>query len=302
MIQRARIGWVNDYAVGSHAGGSASTQARALAFAPAGVEIIMCTPETGVADGCDLYVANNVGRFPKRDVLFLRDCGRTVWWPHDCTPPDWMTREHLVAPFADAARRVVFLSPLQKDVMKRAFGVSVGKRRLRYAPCMVDPGPFLAQKTPAAERPNDAFWMGTFEYHRSPRGALLWAEENGIIIDFWGFGEPQPYLCQASHARVCGQAAAAEVPGLMGQYRRLVYLPAEPVSYLGKEMTYCEACGRTAVEALLAGCEVVSNGFLGAASWPWFGAGRDAAANAMREAPGQFWQMVMAAVGGDDDD
>ena len=301
-MQRVRIGWVNDHAIGMHPGGSASTQARALSFAPANVTIAMCTPESGVDEACDLYVVNGFQRFPLKAIEFLRDCGRMIWWPHDCTPPDWMARVHGVATFADAAKRVVFLSPMHADVMKRAYAVNVGKRRLRYAPCMVEPEPFLAQKTPVVERLRDAFWMGTFEYHRNPRAALLWAEENDIIIDFWGFGDPPAYLMESKRARYRGPVAAADVPALMGEYKRLVYMPGEAVSYPGKEMTYCEACGRTAVEALLAGCEVVSNGFLGAASWPWFGVGREATAAAMWEAPGQFWQVVTAACGGYDDD
>jgi len=292
-LERVRIGWVNDFAVGSHPGGSTSTQGRAITAAPERAEIVMCSPEAGVDEACDLYVVNNFGRFPLKAVEFLRDCGRMVWWLHDCTPPDWMIRTRGVPTFADAAKRVAFLSPMHMEVMRRAFGVSVGKRRLRYAPCMVDPDPFLSQTAPRDCRPRDAFWMGTYEYHRGPRAALLWAEENGIILDFYGFGEPPAYLMQSESARVYGAVGAYEVPALMGMYRRFVYMPGEAVSIPGDEV-YVEACGRTAVEALLAGCEVVSNGMLGVMSWPWFGVGREATAAAMREAPGQFWQMVMA--------
>ena len=191
-----------------------------------------------------------------------------------------------------ASKRIGFLSPLHRDVFMQSFAPrDVGVSRVRLVPAMIDPAPF--DEIPLEER--DAIWLGTFERHRGMRSAAEWAEREGVILDMYGFGSPPPYLGLLGHVRLGEGVPPDAVPGLLMKYRRLVTFPLE---LDGPDCpAYCEACGRVAIEARLAGLEVIHNDRLGAASWPWFKT-RNATRAAMLAAPADFWEMIGACIDG----
>jgi hypothetical protein len=295
-----RLGWINDYQPGSHAGGSLRTQERAASFAPAEVEVVWGGPD-GVPEDCDFYVLNSCTFLGREQVRFL--CGVPhVLWLHDLwlLPPaqQWIVGDGYLRALCDSARRVVFLSRLHEWAFKKCHYQALPASKTKLAPCMVDPAPF--EELPAGPRlEGRAFWMGTFDRYRGVRLAAEWAEQEGVALDMYGFGDAPPYLARQKHVRVLPPVAQADVPAVMALYETCACASSEVGSMDEKraasEPPFVEACGRVAVEATLAGCKVVHNGRLGAASWPWFG-NRDATAAAMRHAPAQFWDMLMAAV------
>lgn len=295
-----RLGWLNDYALGEHAGGSLATQLRALAYAPAEMEVVFCTPEALHTD-CDFYVVNNATLFGEEQLDFIM--GRPyVLWLHDLwvTPQSWQVRHGYVTRLLERAVRVAFLSEIHKRAFMMHHPATVGAKAIKLIPAMVDPAPFKRLSLDMArrnERPREAFWMGTFDRFRSPRQAMEWAEMTEAHVDFYGFGRPPAYLAGSKWCHVKGQVDAEQVPALMAEYKVCVSLPAEFGSWDDwRRPPFVDACGRVAIEAIMAGCGLVTNDRLGVTSYNWFQKGRDAVIVAMENAPLLFWRMVGAVV------
>jgi len=277
-----KIGWVNDYGPGEHPGGSLTTQIQAVKSMPCEHEIVWCLPGK-MYDDCDLYVVNNHMRFDENELAFVAD-SQHVYWSHDVTPGPHKLKEIL-----NNSKRVVFLSALHKDVFMWMFG-KIGKRRTRLIPAMVNPIPFMGLE-PIQDR--EALWVGTYERHRGVRSAMEWAEENETEVDFYGLGRPFSYLRNSEYCHIKNPVPVVEIPKLMAHYKKLVIFPLEIDGHDGLPV-YCEACSRVAIEAAMAGCEVIHNDRLGVASWEWFRAGRKATLRAMANAPRNFWYMIEA--------
>jgi hypothetical protein len=296
-VMTLKVGWVNDYAPGRHHGGSLATQMRAIAHAPAEVEITFCDPSALRTD-LDFYVLNNMVMFSEEQLAFLLTKPFIIW-AHDLwhSPQPWFTNGGWVRRLVNSARRTIFLSPLHATVFTYLYGVEVPHKRLRLIPAMVDPAPFDAlDLLPVEERKRAAFWMATYDRLRCPRLAMEWAEEMKVPLDFYGFGKPPAYLSRSPLCNVQGEVAAGEVPALMAEYQAYVYFPAELDGRVEGIPQYVDACGRTAIEAALAGCSIITSSRLGVTSWPWFSQGREAIHKAMVMAPDNFWKLAVAAM------
>lgn len=248
-----RVGWLAD--VSSMVGGAELTQAEFRAAAPDGVEIVDCPPGA-VEPGLDRYVIHNNVTYTVEDLRNIKAPAVKYW--HDVGPHLQDDVREWLATYAVP----VCCSPVQADYM----GLDAAE--------MIPPPVDLARFEQAAAKMNGdrsgQVCVGSWRnYGKAPHKVAEWAMENGPV-DFFGDGplappgsRPVPYEA---------------MPALLAQYSTFVFLPV-----------VLEPFGRLVVEAWAAGCEIVTNGQVGARWWI------ENDPDALDTAASDFWALVMAA-------
>ncbi len=247
-----RVGWLADDP--GYLGGAELTQQEFAAAAPDEVEIVACPPGEVVA-GLDRYVAHNVVHYRSADI----PPGPIVWYHHDLSPhidPDLRAR-------LDAVATHIFCSPMH---------------RLRYGrdgEC-VPPPVDLDRYAPTRQIRRNRSGTCSIAGWRGPgKGAQLlkeWADANGPV-DVYGGGDFAPVADSLTYR---GEIAPEGVASVLHRYERFVFLP-----------TAFEPFCRSVVEAWAAGCEVITNGLVGARHY----IERDQ--DALRTAARDFWRVVL---------
>lgn len=244
-----RIGWLVDDPTSP--GGAELTQQEFRDAAPAGIEIVDCPP--GSIAPCDRYVIHNCVQYPLDDLEALTGKPVVKYW-HDVGPwlqpdvRDWLERNALN----------VCCSPLQAEHMSLD------------ALC-VPPPVDVSRFEEAGSRVNGsragAVCVGSWRNHgKAPHKAAEWGARNGGV-DFFGGGP----LAPPGSTEVSYEA----MPALLAQYATFVFLPS-----------VLEPFGRTVAEAWAAGCEIVTNGLVGARYW------LEERPEAIETAAADFWDLV----------
>jgi glycosyltransferase involved in cell wall biosynthesis len=247
-----KVGWLVDDA--DMTGGAELTQAEFRAAAPDGVEIVDC-PAGEIVAGLDRYVVHNNVQYTLADMEQID--GPCVRYWHDVGPHlqpgvrEWLG-EHATP---------ICCSPIQAEYMA-----------LERALCIPPPVDLERFEQAAAKANGDrrgAVCVGSWRnFGKAPHKAAEWAAGNGGI-DFYGGGIAAPHGSR--------QIAYEDMPALLARYATFVFLPMviEPFS-------------RTVVEAWAAGCEIVTNGLVGARYWI------EENPEAMDTAAEDFWAVVLA--------
>jgi hypothetical protein len=247
-----RVGWLVDNA--DMTGGAELTQAEFRAAAPDGIEIVDC-PAGGVVQGLDIYVVHNNVQYTLADMAQIN--GPCIRYWHDVGP-------HLqpgVREWLDAYATPICCSPIQAEYM----GL--------LDPLCIPPPVDLKRFEQAAAGVNGdrsgVVCVGSWRnFGKAPHKAAEWARDNGTSIEFYGGGIAAPNGSR--------QIAYEDMPALLAAFQTFVFLPMviEPFS-------------RTVVEAWAAGCEIVTNGLVGALHWIQEDPG------AMDTAGEKFWDVVL---------
>lgn len=246
-----RVGWLADTA--SYVGGAERTQAEFRAAAPAGVEVVDCPPG-GVQD-CDRYAIHNCVTYTLDDLQVIGDRPTVKYW-NDVGP--WITPE--AREWLDEHARPICCSPIQAEYM--------GLEHVALIPPAVDLKRFEQAAATANGSRAGAVSIGSWRnFGKAPHRAYEWAAGNGGI-DFYGDGSFAPD----------GSVAVPydDMPALLARYQTFVFLP-----------TVIEPFGRLVAEAWATGCELVTNGLVGACHW----IENDPAA--IDTAAEDFWQTVL---------
>lgn len=250
-----RVGWLVDTT--QNPGGAELTQAEFRAAAPEGVEIVDCPPgevdlscDRFVIQNCVLYSADDLGKLPAdRHVI--------KYW-HDVGP-------HLqpgVRDLLDQQATHICCSPVQAEYM--------GLGTAKLIPPPVDLRRFEQAAASVNGNRSGQVSIGSWRnYGKAAHKVHEWAQQNGPV-DFFGDGPfaptgslPVPYEA---------------MPALLAQYERFVFLPM-----------VLEPFGRLVAEAWAAGCEVVTNGLVGARYWI------EQDPDAIDTAAEDFWKVVLDA-------
>jgi hypothetical protein len=232
-----RVGWLCDDP--GYIGGAELTQAEFKAAAPEGVEIVDCPPGR-IAAGVDRYVVHNCVHYSLADVRatvgtpvvrYLHDV-----WPHG----DPEVRRHIL----DTAT-LIFCSPLHLE----RFPHKINPHALTIPPAL-DLASFKPNRQTKRHRKGNC---SIAQWRASSKGAHLlaeWADANGTV-DVYGEG-----LRASGNLHPHGPLAPSDVAQTLWRYERFVFLPCalEP---------FC----RTVAEAWAAGCEIVTNRYVGALHW-----------------------------------
>ena len=251
-MRGVKVGWLFDQ--GATVGGAELTQAEFRAAAPDDVEIVDCQP--GQIEDCDRYVVHNCVTYDLEDLQRLDGKPVVKYW-HDVGPwlqdgvKDWLIENALS----------ICCSPLQADYMQ-------------LQALVIPPPVDLDRFMDAASRMNGgrkgavcvASWRNA---GKGQRKAMEWAEENGGL-DIYGGG----YLAPPGSREIAYEG----MPALMARYQTFVFLP-----------TVIEPFGRTVAEAWAAGCEIVTNGLVGARYW------LEENPDALDTAAEDFWGVVLDA-------
>jgi len=251
-----RVGWLVDNA--DMTGGAELTQDEFRAAAPDGVEIVDVRPgETQGYGLCDRYVIQNCVQYTAEDVRRLEGVPVTKYW-HDVGP-------HLqpgVREWLDEHATYICCSPAQAEYM--------GLDGVRCIPPPVDLTRFEQAAASVNGNRQGVVSVGSWRnFGKAPHKVAEWAQANNITkVDFYGGGVAAP---QGSE-----QVPYEEMPALLARYETFVFLP-----------TVIEPFSRTVVEAWAAGCEVVTNGLVGAKYWIEEDPG------AMDTAAADFWNVVL---------
>lgn len=223
-----KVGWLHDPQ--SYVGGAELTQADFRAAAP--VEVIDCPPG-GVVEGLDLYVAHNVTAYTLSDVEPISELR---WYHHDLSP-------HIAPDVRDLLNggRHIFCSPAQR----KRYGIGgelvpPPMDRNRYTP---------PESTERHGTCSIASWQNP------GKGAVAlsrWAQANEPVAVYGG----GPFAPRHPAIDYKGALDPADVAPALWRYERFVFLPFafEP---------FC----RCVAEAQMAGCEVITNGLVGALYW-----------------------------------
>jgi glycosyltransferase involved in cell wall biosynthesis len=247
-----KVGWLVDEQL--YVGGAELTQDEFRKAAPEAIEIVDC-PKDGVVEGLDAYVIQNAVTYDLSDLEPLT--GRVPvykmwhdvgsWWDSD------------VRTWIDAHATPICCSPMQAEYM--------GLDRPHCVPPAVPLDRFYAAAASVNGDRRGAVSVGSWRnLGKGARSVVDWgAQNNGI--DTYGSG---PFAPPGSR-----QVAYAGMPKLLAKYRTFVFLP-----------TVIEPFGRAVAEAWAAGCEIVTNGLVGARWWienDW---------DAVEHAGERFWEVV----------
>ncbi len=228
-----RVGWLAD--VASYVGGAELTQAEFRAAAPDGIEIIDC-PKGAVIPDLDRYAIHNCVDYELSDLQVIVDRPTVKYWNDvgSWVRPDRMAwlAEHTVP---------ICCSPLQAEYM--------GLEGAKCIPPPVDLSRFEAAAASVNGNRQGFVSVGSWRnLGKAPHRVAEWAHREGVEVDFFGDGpfapttsRPVPYV---------------DMPALLASYRTFVFLP-----------NVIEPFGRLVAEAYASGCEIVTNGLVGAKYW-----------------------------------
>lgn len=221
------VGWLMD--ASPYVGGAELTQAEFRAAAPDGVEIIDC-PAGDVTAGLDAYVVHNCVTYTLDDLDGINAPVVKYW--HDVGPH--VPRE--VREWLAWNAQEVCCSPLQQQEM-------------RLDGAVVPPAMDLSRFEAAAscERSGSVSVAAWQNPGKAPEQVAKWGAENGGV-QFFGGG---PFAPPGSV-----WVPQENMPALLSRFERFVFLP-----------TALEPFCRTVAEAWAAGCEIVTNGLVGARYW-----------------------------------
>jgi hypothetical protein len=248
-----RVGWLSD--APTYTGGAELTQAEFRAAAPEGVEIVDCP--AGAVQDCDRYVIHNCVRYTPGDFEPIKHRPAVKYW-HDVGP--WISQD--VRAILDEHAQAVCCSPVQAEYMGLSDAV------------LIPPALDLQRFEEAASRVNGnragVVSVGQWRnFGKAAHRVAAWAMASDTNVDFFGDGAFAPDGSQP--------VAYQDMPGLLARYQVFVFLPM-----------VIEPFGRTVAEAWAAGCEVVTNGLVGARYWI------TERPEALETAADDFWAVVLS--------
>ena len=251
-----RVGWLIDHV--PFPGGAEMTAQEFRDAAPEGVEIVDCPPGEIQYD-LDRYVIHNCVSYSSEEIDVLpADKPLLKYW-HDVGPH---VHPRVKALLAEQARHIC-CSPIQVEQM------GLEKRHPLLIPPAMNLQPFLDAAAQANGDRRGAVSVGSWANPgKAPHKVAEWGQAHEGV-DFYGGG-----VCAPPGSR---QVPHEALPLLLANYRTFVFLP-----------TALEPFGRVVAEAWAAGCEIVTNGLVGATFWITKSPG------SLDTAAEDFWKAVLA--------
>ena len=239
-MRKTRIGWLWDKPE-RYIGGAELTAITLAQNAPERFEIVNCFAgdtwpdvDAYIVHNCTSYSAAYIAKLEQKPVVKkVPDV-----WPHgDSDLRAWLLNH---------SELVVLCSPLQHEAMVWNIEAPV-----TYVPAAIDLTPFEA-----ATNGNRKGYVTVLRLWPGKGVDRLgtWAAEQGVTIDVYGFGPEEKNVFGPLRYR--GPVMYDELPSLLARYETFVFLPSAVETY-----------SRTVVEAWASGCQIVTNGNVGALWW-----------------------------------
>ncbi len=275
-----RIGFIHDQRFTQRPGGATRLAERLYAAAP--VETIWLTADTDFDPDCDGYVALHT-KFPPESTMrqlldrpFVRY--ELDYWTDD--EPNAKYRDAL----NEAARRVLFVSPLHQDIYQHRHHIDLSHKSDVVA-CAIDPEEFrpTREKWVEWEREN-AIWFGEWAWAKGPDIAMKWALEQQTVTDFYSPIMPPNQKAPNAYTRLHGRHEEEGWWDTIASHQQFVHLPRQP-----------ECFSMAPLEAALLGLETIVAGRQG---WESFGLDMDGIIDLCSHGAERFWSLTLDALGG----
>ena len=226
-------------------GGAELSLSTLLDNAPEGVEIVTSRYEQEV-NGVDVWIVGNCASFSADRLVPIIRSAPVVkrvadYWEHgDRVLRDWLLTY---------SEKLIFSSPIHYTDFY-AQDMVHDQRKVEVIPPPVDIAPFVAAREamPQSDRKNTC-WIGQMKnpQQKGVMAAVRWAQRCQTSVDFYGENAPE-LVGVGDYVKSFPAIPYSAVPQFMARYERFLFLPQ------------CkEPFGRTIIEALAAGCKVVTN-------------------------------------------
>lgn len=253
-------------------GGAELSLGTLLAAAPDGVEcyhfgsgdrVRMEDVDVWVVGNCTEYTADGIVPHLRLAPVVKRVAD--YWENGDRVLRDWILQY---------AHTLIFSSPMHVATFEHPLTVNT-----RIIPPPVDVAPFIAARSKSTKR-SKTCWIGHMKnpQQKGVMAAVRWAQRCQEHVDFYG-ENAQELVGTGDYVNSFGPLPYDVVPNFMAGYKRFLFLPQ-----------YKEPFGRTIIEALAAGCEVVTNAVPGCM---WYL--ETDMPQKIETAADDFWQVVTEA-------
>lgn len=296
--KKLRVSWVQDFDIWHQAGGAeASDRTTVIEGIRRGHEFRFQLPDGNVnISDLDVAVVSNAVRYPSEILARLADNVPTVWYLHDyfgaCSHrlfyplAERCFKRCPVASFAGQvltkAKLLVWLSPLHREAWLKLHP-ELENVPYHLHPSPVEPGPFEDAARTMNRQPGTVLGVNVLSSFKGRDNVLQYAKEHPEL-KFLFVGEPDEDCVLPPNCRAMKGIPSEQMPMLLGQSESLIHLPASP-----------EPFARVIPEAVFAGCRLIVNDKIGALSYGW--KSKDEVKQALRAAPGKFWEAVEGAIG-----
>ena len=291
-----KVDWLSDQNIfGSGSGAEANDRGMVEFGLSKGVDIKLVNPYGFIRPDA-LCIISNYMYFPddaieqalsKGAVFFLHDyvfCRWRLFYPgtEKCIQNCERAKKHFG--WYQRAKGLIFLSPLHQSVHYKQFGIELAKIPLAVIPSAIKVDDFGLGNRGFASPKNSYLSVNTLLPFKGR--TLLLNFINSHPDDLFTIVGHNPDATPLSkNVTFLGPQATYRMPNLYRSHRYYVELPDTPQPF-----------NRTVCEGRLAGCELVVNNLVGAASYPWFKEGVEAVASQIRKAPSAFWEFIKKEV------
>jgi len=285
-----RFAWIQDldFVSNPYSGGAQATDWSHYQYGlKKGHEQILITPQNwqnAQVQGDDTLILSNIRAFgperfldkPNQMIMFHHDywCRYRLFYPRQEKCIKSCAYKEPWEKLFKKAKLNIFLSPLHYKMHKEVFGDAIEPHAL--VPSPVDPDRFCDMKK---ERKKDVITVNTTLPFKGRDNMIQWAKDNPdrkITVVGW----VKPDVPLPSNCEYIGAVPYDKMPELYNEYKFYLELPGTP-----------QPLNRTACEAYLCGCSLITNSLLGFMSWDW--KSRDEVRKKVgRNASKRFWREI----------
>ena len=284
-----KLNWIQDLNIfGEGSGAEMNDRAIFINGLKRGIGLTLVNPESPLSKNKSIISNYTNFSFPVLNAAL--DQG-AVFFLHDYTFCKWRLFfpgqdkckicEHALKHLAlfEKAKGLIFLSPLHKEVYREQFP-SIEEIPSTIIPSAIDTSLF---NIPSKHLKNTALTINTLLSFKGRENIIKYIEEHNELA-FTIAGHNPDDISIPKNAKFIGLQKYEDLPELFATHEYYVELPKSPMPF-----------NRTISEARLAGCKIITNKLMGAASYTEF-QDRTAFKYLIDKAPEYFWNFIEEAL------
>lgn len=288
----AKIIWVQDFNTKTHPGGSQLTSKYVMDWGKdLGFDIEECSlytiDELGIEPNHylrsgDLFIMNNMAHLYEKYPNFIKEIikyKKYIRYEHDYMWQHNIVEFQLIKEIFANALAVYYLSPAHREEHSR---MGLARDDDTYIPSPIDSK--LFKIIPNIERvKNSVIYTGGFSQHKGIENIFKYAVDNpNKNIDLVGWVDHEGVVSKLpDNVRVIDTVKYSAMPELLNTYQYFIHLP-----------NWIEPFGRSVAEALLCGCNMITNDNIGMLSYEWNFSNLEWLSTFLTNTPSLFWKKT----------